>query len=131
MPLTPERSLRGLLGVSYIVAGVAKLLPGPESTAERLKAAAVANTGTNIESFTRTLVDHAGLINVGIAAAMTSAGLALARGQGPIVDASLVCTLPMLGGFVAVLRRSVPVVIPIDLVYSVSALYLLAARRAT
>ena len=120
---------RRVLGACYLAAGVGKCFPSWESTEGRLEQALEANRGTAIEEPTAWLLREHQPVNALVASAMTGAGVAMAAGEGPLVDAALIGTLPMLGAFVTVLHRALPVVIPVDLAFAGAALWILHKRR--
>ena len=120
---------RRVLGACYLAAGVGKCFPSWESTEGRLEQALEANRGTAIEEPTAWLLREHQPINALVASAMTGAGVAMVAGEGPLVDAALIGTLPMLGAFVTVLHRALPVVIPVDLAFAGAALWILHKRR--
>ena len=124
-----NRLTRRTLGVVYCVAGVAKCFPAIESTRARLDQALEASTGHPEERLTRWLLEHAEEVNTGLAVSMTAAGVALIEDDGPLSDAALLMTLPMLGGFMLVLRRAIPPIIAVDLAFVIPAVYLLASSR--
>ena len=120
---------RRVLGACYLAAGVGKCFPSWESTEGRLEQALEANRGTAIEEPTAWLLREHQPANTLVASAMTGAGVAMAAEEGPLVDAALIGTLPMLGAFVTVLHRALPVVIPVDLAFAGAALWILHKRR--
>lgn len=124
-----ELRARRVLGACYLVAGIAKCFPSWESTEGRLTQALEANRGTVFEEPTAWLLrEHQGA-NALVASSMTGAGVAMLAGEGPLVDAALVGTLPMLGTFVTVLHRALPAVIPVDIAFAGAALWILRKRR--
>lgn len=120
---------RRVLGACYLAAGVGKCFPSWESTEGRLEQALEANRGTAIEEPAAWLLREHQPVNALVASAMTGAGVAMAAEEGPLVDAALIGTLPMLGAFVTVLHRALPVVIPVDLAFAGAALWILHKRR--
>lgn len=127
---TSRRLVRRGLGVAYSVAGFGKVFPAIESTPRRLEQALQANTGHIEEDATRWLLAHAEEVNTWVAVSMTAAGVTLSQEseESPVGDLALVMTLPMLACFMAILRRAIPPVVAVDLVFAVAAIYSLQER---
>lgn len=127
---TKKWTVRRVLGAAYLVAGIGKIFPQIESTKERLTQALDANTGHVEERPTRWLLTHAEEANTGVAVAMSATGSVLLQDpHGRYSNLVLVLTLPMLGCFMTILRRAIPPVVAIDLLFAAGAVYALRRER--
>lgn len=130
--LTARTHLRTarVLGALYVVAGVGKFFPQIESVQQRLEDARAANVGTIVHRPTAWLADNHQVATVIVAAAMISAGMVLIVAGGPLMAPALRGTLLMIATFIAILVRSQPIILVVDLPFILAAVYLLRSLRA-
>ncbi|MCI3934235.1 DUF6041 domain-containing protein [Streptomyces sp. AN091965] len=108
--------LQRVLGVLYVLAGLAKFVPGIESVEGRLDAAADANEGLAVLGpLSDRLAAHPSAVAALVGVAMAASGAVLvADCDRRLVVAALWAQLAMLACFVAVLVTSVPQILLFD-----------------
>ena len=123
------RRVQQVLGVIYLIAGIAKFVPALEDVPQRLASAAAANAGTALAGVSDWLAARPAAVTLFVATAMCTSGIALLLDR-VLVSAALVGQICMLLCFSAILHRAVPPVVVVDVLFIAANVYLLYARRA-
>ncbi|MDJ0450846.1 DUF6041 domain-containing protein [Methylocystis sp. JR02] len=126
------RYARYIFGLLYVLAGLAKAFPDIENVPQTLRTAAFNNTGTILEPISRWLADYGGVVTVIVGVALFASGVSYLFDR--LVMAAAVGQLAMIACFIAILAKTTPEIVAIDLPFAIVAILLirdkLQKRRA-
>ncbi|MBY6243043.1 DUF6041 domain-containing protein [Methylosinus sp. Sm6] len=126
------RYARFIFGLLYVLAGLAKTVPSIEDVPQTLRTAAINNAGTLLEPISRWLADHGGAMTAVVGVALFASGVSYLFDR--LVMAAAIGQLAMIACFIAILARTTPEIVAIDLPFAIVAILLirdkLQKRRA-
>lgn len=110
---------RFIFGLLYVLAGLAKAFPSIEDVPRTLRTAAINNAGTLLEPISRWLADHGGAMTAIVGLALFASGVSYLFDR--LVMAAAVGQLAMIACFIAILARTTPEIVAIDLPFAIVA----------